>query len=519
MPTARDTYKQEHNRSWFQSGGAYGVNPAAFFGVTGQWFALGDVERRVVGGYTRYNKPDPVRRGAYVSSGASADPIDDFAEVDLMVARKLNFLSRLSYNETTPFTFYDLMRGTNCDRADNPLSYDIALITPDLRLINNTFMARGNLDGNDEIMDTYTASVQREPYEVGRIGVGQRATALTIRGTFGVVYGGQLQDASCGPPNAGDRWVYYGHLGDGTTNAPAVIYSLQADDGTLTEASSALTGATTAEVGKALVAYGNTLVAVTNLAYYVSTVAASGIPGAWTKVTTGLSVPTNAPNDAYYGDNGLIIVGNGGYIYRSINLTSGVTVINAGNATTANLNRVEGYGQTIVAGGASGALVRSDDGGQTWALMTSPGAVTITALGVNLNSQIFVGAGGTLYGTRNQGATYDTIAFPGSGTGTVEDIAFGTNEVIYLSHTAGAGNGRLYSSIFGGAGTFNGVTSWAAYNDPNSRVINLPGTFSQILRIAAPTNPSDYVSANNVALAGISTGTTGMLYVGRSGLL
>jgi len=520
MPSARDTYKQEHARSWFQSGGAYGVNPAAFFGVTGQYFTIGDIERRVVGGYTRYNKPDPVRRGAYISSGASADPIDDFAEVDLSVARKLNFLARLSYNENTPFTYYDLQRGTNCDRADNPLSWDIALVAPDLRIINNTFMPRSNMDGNDEIMDTYTASVQREPYEVGKISVGQRASALTIRGTFGVAYGGTIQDASCGMPNNGDRWTYYGHLGDGSTTPPAVVYSLQAEDGTLTEASSVLTGATNPEVGKAVVAYGNTLVVVTSLAYYVSTLAATGIPGAWTRVTTGLITPANAPNDAYFGDQGLVIVGNGGYIYRSINLTAGVTVVNPGSATTANLTRVEGYGQTVVAGGASGAMVRSDDGGQSWALMTSPGAVAITAVAVNQNGQIFVGAGGILYGTRNLGASYDTLTFPGSGTGTVEDIAFATNEVVYLAHTAGAGNGRLYASIFGGAGTYNGVSSWAAYSDTaNTRILNLPGTFAQISRIAVPSNPNEYVTANNVALAGISTGTTGMLYVGRAALL
>lgn len=516
----RDTQIQSKVREWLQLGGAYPANKVSFGGVSGNWVAFGDTPRRQNGGFGKANKPNPYGPG-YITSAAMVNPVGDFATVDVSIARKRTLLDRFVYNGGVPTTSYSAWYGACTQDYTNPHLAEILTIRGELNLTETSLGARHALDGDSEIMDTHTLAMLREPYEAASISMSARASTQAVRGQFGVTYGGTVQGADCGEPSNGDKWVYTGHLGVASTTAPELIYTLERG-GAIVEGTIVLTGATTSEVGKAVVARGNTLIVVTDLAYYVSTIAANGVPSAFTKITTGLTLPANAPNDAYFGEEGLIIVGQGGAIYRTDDLLGGVKAADGSlSATTANLTRVRGNGRRIVAGGASGALVYSDDGGYRWAPMLSPGVVAITAVEVTPNGHVWIGAGGTAYVTRSTGAVWETSSFAGAGSGVIEEIRFATPEIGYLSHTPGAGLGRLFSTPFGGAGTFNGVTGWAIASDSNNkRVLNLPTVFGAISRIAVPNTYNQDVAANNLAVGGTQTNTTsGMIYVGRASMI
>ena len=134
----------------------------------------------------------------------------------------------------------------------------------------------------------------------------------------------------------------------------------------------------------------------------------TGVPGTWTLVTTGF-VAAKQPNDMFVlSPNEVFFVGEGGYIYKSTDITAGVTAINAGVATTSDLKRIHGARDTLLAVGESGAIVRSKNRGNTWATATlSPTSATVRAVSVLTERLFWIGtSGGKVYWTPNGGESW-----------------------------------------------------------------------------------------------------------------
>lgn len=172
----------------------------------------------------------------------------------------------------------------------------------------------------------------------------------------------------------------------------------------------------------------------------------------WNEVTTGF-VAGGAPRAIHSVSSVWTwIVGLGGYVYVASDPTSGVTVQDAGVATTQQLNAIHAIDELVaVAVGNSNAVIRTVDG-STWSSVTGP------AVGVNLNTvwmhsetTWFVGtAGGRLYYTEDSGATWTEKSFPGSGAGQVRHIAFFDGSVGYMAHSSAVPAGRILRTIDGG---------------------------------------------------------------------
>lgn len=138
----------------------------------------------------------------------------------------------------------------------------------------------------------------------------------------------------------------------------------------------------------------------------------------WVEVTTGF-VAAKGPRAMAVADARHIwIVGDGGYIYFSSNHKTGVTVQDAGVATTQHLQSVCAYDtKNVLAVGNSNAVVYTKNGGVSWQSVTGP------AVGVNLGACwmwdettwfVGTGAGGTgkLYLTTNRGTTWSLVGLP-----------------------------------------------------------------------------------------------------------
>jgi hypothetical protein len=177
----------------------------------------------------------------------------------------------------------------------------------------------------------------------------------------------------------------------------------------------------------------------------------------WTLVTTGF-VASCQPNDAWSTGQYAFIVGNSGYVYGTSNPTSGVTVLDAGNATGFNLYCVHGLSETFaVAGGDNGALIFTLDG-VSWTLSpTSPVGIGVRINTVWVKSETcwMVGcSNGKMYYTLNQGVSWVEKAFSGSGSGSVTDIVFPTKTVGFMTHTTTVPHGRMFKTLDGGYSWF-----------------------------------------------------------------
>ena len=173
----------------------------------------------------------------------------------------------------------------------------------------------------------------------------------------------------------------------------------------------------------------------------------------WVEVSTGFVSGKGPRNMFSISRTFTWIVGAGGYIYFTDDITAGVEVQTAGSVTVQDLNAIHGWDIfNLVAVGASNAVLVTDNGGQTWTAVVGPAVgVALNTVWMRSPSEWFVGAAdGNLYYTRDSGSTWTTKPFPGSGTGSVNDISFSGNTVGYLAHTTTAPAGRVLRTIDGG---------------------------------------------------------------------
>lgn len=216
----------------------------------------------------------------------------------------------------------------------------------------------------------------------------------------------------------------------------------------------------------------------------------------WVEVTEGF-VALKGPNAILsLGAGKVWIVGEDGYIYFSEDVTSSVEVQDAGNATTEDLRAIDGSDdQNIVAVGENNAVVYTQNGGESWSLVTGP-AVGIDLISVSARGEQewLVGTGnGKLYATRNRGRTWTEVTFTGKGTGEVTDIKFSTRMVGWMTHIL-SGAGRLLRTVDGGHSWY--VTPEGSGTMPSNERLN---------SIAVCVN------ANHVYVGGLDTGTDGII--------
>ncbi len=173
----------------------------------------------------------------------------------------------------------------------------------------------------------------------------------------------------------------------------------------------------------------------------------------WVEMATGFVCAAGAPNAIFsLGSVFTWIVGDGGYVYFSSDVTALVSVQNAGIATTEDLNDIHGYDENnVVAVGVNNAVIFTTDG-ENWGAVTGPSpAIELTAVWMKSALEWFVGdIQGNLFYTQDAGASWTTKAFPGSATGVIRDIQFATPTVGYMAHSIAGPAGRILRTIDGG---------------------------------------------------------------------
>lgn len=197
----------------------------------------------------------------------------------------------------------------------------------------------------------------------------------------------------------------------------------------------------------------------------------------WTRTLVG---GTNGPRAIAVTPGGQVwAAGNNGYIYRSLDGGLTWTTFNAGTVTTQQINRIVAVADDQVWFAANaGVLLRFN--GRTVS------RVTITGVSSNLKSvgvprgrskEVYVTtANGRVYRSRNTNATTPTFAevsVDGSGTGSIDDIAFAgyLGNVMFLLQSNAAGRSRVLRDLSGGNGALD-VEIIGSFDLPDNAGIN-----------------------------------------------
>lgn len=314
----------------------------------------------------------------------------------------------------------------------------------------------GALDSDQEAIVNETVPLTgNDWYEIKRLIGSELAAAQVVQEVVDVIICDSRQCGECGIVSDGCEKIFAVTMSaGGSPGLPAeIIFS---PDGGSTFEETNITTIGAAEDPTGIACSGIYLVVISNESLSMHYAPLADIlegTETWAEVATGF-VAAKGPNAIFsMGSTFNWIVGNGGYIYFSSDITSGVEVQSAGAQSIQNLNAIHGSDEfNIVAVGASNAVIFTNDGGTNWASVTGPApGVALTAVHVKSDQVWIVGAAdGTMFYTQDGGATWTAKAFSGSGAGAVEDIAFSTPTVGYMSHTTAAGVGRIFRTIDGG---------------------------------------------------------------------
>ncbi len=511
-PGADLVVTQKHRRAFSQRGGPSPVNTTRYEGADETYMTFDDDTNPIAGGRNPINFHDPLRRagGAYRRIGETVDA-PDFPSSTINFFERHGGVGWVDFDGGCFNNFYETV-GT-CKRPDDFINgwSDFMKIYSYGRANNHNESGLTTQDSDDSsmvAMEFVFASI----YKIGALLFGEKGAGEVEREVVDLVWAGGIDCGACGPGDDGTKRLYAVTKSSGAASpgTPAeVIYTV---DGGATFSQTNITGlgGTVDPTGIDLVG-GNLVVLDTagNGYWFAEINVLTGVPGTWTNVTTGF-VASKQPTDMYVaGASEVYFSANGGYIYKSTDIASGVTVSDAGNVNTSNYQRIHGQDDCIVVTGDSGKIVKTLNRGQTWANVTlSPTSATVRAILVLDDFRYWIGtSGGLVYYTINGGEFFTVVTLPGGTLAVIDDIVAATDEVIHISARTATPTGRLIT-------TWNGGQKWTSSAATTQRIQAFP-TASRFNRIAVPRTGQATTDTNTIAMGGLSGGgTDGILELG-----
>jgi hypothetical protein len=456
------------------------------------------------GKLTMVYAPDPAQYGKFVVAGkVQGEPGLPTLSMDAYYTTDLSEFLRMAHDQCDHDIHVHF--GVCKDPRNFNVGWDKILILETARSTSFTAKELGALQPSEDIQITETAKMEGQLlYEVMPMLYAEKAGANVNDEVVGIVFCGNPQCGSCGTPNDGSNVIFAVSLSSG--GSPGLLATVVASqDGGLTWVDSPITSlaANNAPTGIACVGL-NTVVtssAAAALEYANSNDILNGV-ATWVAVATGFVGGHGPTTIQAPGETTVFFGGVGGYFYTSADPTSGVTLLDAGTATTQDVIAMHALDiNTFLAVGKSNSVVYTSDGGLVLQSVTGPlPGVDLTACFLRSATEWWVGtATGRLFYSTNSGVTWAEKAFPGSGSGKVWDIKFASNNVGYMAHATTAPKGRILRTIGGG-------NSW--YVQPENNAV-MPSN-NRISALAVCPN------VNVCAGGGLgSNGTDGIIVVGR----
>lgn len=503
---------QKHRRAFSQRGGPAPQNQVRYAGADETYMTIDDDDNPITGGRTPIRYHDPYRRGggAYKQIGETTDA-PDFPSATIGFMERHGGVPWVDWDAGCPNNFYEVV-----GPCKNPSDFingwsDFVKIYSYGRANSHNESGNTTQDSDDASMTEVEFSFAAI-YKIGALLFGEKAAPEVEREVVDLVFAGGIDCGACGPADNGTSRLYAVTKSSGAASpgTPAeVVYTV---DGGATFSQQNITGlgGTVDPTGIEIVgSYLVVLDTAGNGYWFAEVNSLTGVPGTWTQVTAGF-VASKQPTDIYVvSPNEVYFSANGGYIYKSTDIPSGVTTLDAGNVNTNNYVRIHGQDDTIVVVGELGKIVKSSNRGVTWANVTlSPTSATVRAILVLDDYRFWIGtSGGKVYYTINGGETFVEQTLPGGTLTVIDDIVAATDEVLHIAARTSTPTGRLITSWCGGQ-------KWASSAANNARLQNVP-TVTRFNRLAVPRTGQATTDSNVLALGGLSGGgTDGILELG-----
>lgn len=499
--TADEIITQKHKRAFIQFGGARPNNPVRYAGQDAQYMSITGVKTPESGGIDPIWVHDPSVIGRYRLVGRKISP-PSLDEATVTMKEKHGGIPWPLFRFGCQYNFYE-PTGNCKDLSDFVAGWlDYVMVYSGGLITDKDLGDRVTFDSDDAIQDAMT-TVLADVYPVGSLGFGNEAAAEVDREVIDIVYAPVVRCGNCGNDNDGTEWIYAitKSSGAGSPGLPAeLIYNITGGVSAWQQAN--ITGIGATEDPVAIDIAGNYLIIIGASCYYYAEINSNtGVPGTFTKVTTGITgvlydLFVASPREIYF-------CGAGGTLYKTSDPTTGLTALDS--PVTVNLYRIHGWQNAIVATGAGSTVIKTLNKGQTWATTTasiSAVPLDVTAVRVLDDRRYWVGTSlsGRVYYTLDGGESWTEFMFSGTGSGSVTDIVNATDEVLYFAHATNTPTGRLFSS-------WNGGADWemGASGEGMPRIVSFP-TINRVNRIAIPRVATAAVAANNVALACLAAG-------------
>lgn len=406
------------------------------------------------GDVTPIRCPSPDAYGQYVDKG----------EIPGDVGRPTNTITGL-FSRDTASTLHRLARlrcpidvQLHFGQCQSPKAFDEldkALIYEGASLTNYNTDELGALEPGENAKVGESADISAQSiYEYVPMNFAERANSVVTNEVVDVIICDGVSCGECESQSDGCKKIYAITLAAGGSagTPPDLVFSLDKGANYYAHDIDTLTAA---QDPTGIACVGDYLVVTSNAANSISYVLKDDVKidedEAWTETTTGF-VTGGEPNAIDGAGNIGFIVGDAGYIYKVESPADGVTVLDAGSATTNQLNDVCALDENFaVAVGNSGTIVKTENG-TVWTLITpAPVGVGVHFNCVELISEDvwFIGASnGYLYWTVNGGSDFSYTVF--SGLTTIEDIKFVGKSIGRLVGYDGTPRGKIYETINGG---------------------------------------------------------------------
>lgn len=408
------------------------------------------------GEITSIECPDPSAYGRFVEVGTIQGAMER-ATTDLMGRYAMDLASTMLALARQRCAFDVQVHMGACRDPSDFNSFDKILVFENAQATNWGTNELGTLSSDgDAAVDETTSISAEEVYEILQLTMTSRASGILTNEVLDVV---RCDTQSCGDcdieSNGCQNFYAITKAAGGSPSTPAdLVHTI--DGGTNWYADD-IDSLGAAEDPSAVGCVGDYVVVVSNASgslHYAEKAYVDDVDydETWTENATGFVV-TGEPNDCWRSPTGLdlFICGDAGYIYKCEDPTVGVTVLDAGSATTQDLNAIHTIGdELVVAVGDAGTVVYATDGASFQATNANPTWVgnDLLCVWAKSETQWFVGVDdGRLMWTNDSGDNWETLEDVGTA---VYDIAFATDSVGYLASVNTEPLGQIRRTYDGG---------------------------------------------------------------------
>ncbi|NIM48323.1 MAG: hypothetical protein GTO22_03540, partial [Gemmatimonadales bacterium] len=446
---AGDAMKAGESRVWLFEDGYGPGNGKEYFGfarIGDPTYGFGDSERIEAPSEDQFNEFDEIDSIQGAKERPTSSVIGRYPRTDRSTLLRIG-------SKRCPSGVQTIV-GKCVNPQDYDAKWDKIIVFTDVKYSSWSGENFGALASDEQAAVNETGEFNaKDLYEVMPLSFGEQCAAEVAREIIKILVCDQVECGDCDEPTDGCQKVFAVQLGTGATpgTLPSVVYS---DDGGDTCASQDISTLFSNEDPDDAACVGSDLVVISSDGGMHIAPQDDILDGtdSWVEPTTGFVAGQGPICITSAGSRHTWLGAVGGYIYFTADPRTGVSVQDAGVATTQDLQDIHAFDKNnVVAVGNLNAVVRTSNGGATWQAVTGPSVGnTLNCVWMYDERTWFVGDSvGGFYYTTDEGDNWTAQTMPITLV-EIDEIEFFDEVVGYVAARRGAADGVLLRTTDGG---------------------------------------------------------------------